>query len=110
MRFMVIVKANKDSEAGALPSKELLPLEQVLGDSAGRGLEFRFGGNEVNIPKWKSGCIVCLYSCPGSKIGNARYTVRDYAKKTTSFRVRPGVLPADGTRVGVILRIESARN
>ena len=24
MRFMVIVKANKDSEAGAMPSKELL--------------------------------------------------------------------------------------
>ena len=78
------------------------------GDGARRGLEMRFGGNEVNIPKWKSGCIVCLYSCPGSKVGNAKYTVRDYARDVTRFRVRPGVLPPDGTSVGVVLRIGSA--
>ena len=65
----------------------------------------RFGGNAANIPKWKSGCIVCLYSCPGSKIGNARYTVRDYTKDVTRFRAKPDALPPDGTRVGVVLRL-----
>ena len=56
-----------------LPSRpELVPLASVLEDSGGRGLDLRFGGNAVNIPKWKSGCVVCLYSCPGSKVGNAR--------------------------------------
>ena len=91
-----------------LPGREgLLPLSSALEDSAGRGLEMRFGGNGANIPVWKSGCIVCLYSCPGSKVGNARYTVRDYAKDTTRFRVKPGVLPPDRTRVGVILRLTS---
>ncbi len=89
-----------------LPGKgDPVPLSAVLDDRAGRGIELRFGGNAANIPKWKSGCIVCLYSCPGSKVGNARYTVRDYAKGVTRFRVRPGVLPADGTAVGVILRL-----
>lgn len=85
--------------------KELVALEEVLEDSAGHGFEGRFGGNRENIPKWKSGCLVCLYSCPGSKVGNARYTVRDYAKKTTRFRVKPGLLPPDGTRIGVVFRL-----
>jgi hypothetical protein len=86
---------------------ELLPLSAVLTDSGGKGLEMRFAGNEANIPVWKSGCIVCLYSCPGSKIGNARYTERDYSNASTRFRIRPGALPPAGTRVGVVLRVVS---
>jgi len=85
--------------------KALVPLGSVLEDSAGRGLEMRFGGNEKNIPEWKSGCIVCLYSCPGSKVGNALYTVRDYARDVTRFRVKKGALPEDGIRVGVVFRM-----
>jgi hypothetical protein len=85
--------------------KERLPLAAILDDPGGRGFAMRFGGHRANIPIWKSGCLVCLYSCPGSKVGNARYTVRDYEKGTTRFRVRPGVLPADGTRVRVTLRL-----
>jgi hypothetical protein len=91
-----------------LPGRQgLVPLSSALQDSGGRGLEMRFGGNGANIPVWKSGCIVCLYSCPGSKVGNARYTVRDYAKDATRFRVKPGVLPKDGSPVGVVLRLKS---
>jgi hypothetical protein len=95
-----------------LPGRaELVPLASVLEDSAGRGVEFKFGGNRANIPKWKSGCLVCLYSCPGSKVGNARYTVRDYANGVTRFRVRKGALPEEGTRVGVVFRlVRSATN
>ncbi len=86
--------------------KEPLRLDQILQDPGGKGFDMRFGGHRANIAKWHSGCVVCLYSCPGSKIGNARYTVRDYEKKTTRFRVRPGVLPEDGTRVTVIFRLK----
>jgi hypothetical protein len=93
-----------------LPSRsDLIPLSAALEDTGGRGLQMRFGGNAVNIPKWKSGCIVCLYSCPGSKVGNARYTVRDYEKGVTRFRARPGVLPPDGTPVRVVLRTNAPR-
>ena len=83
---------------------EPLTLDDILIDPAGRGFDMRFGGHRENIPKWLSGCVVCLYSCPGSKIGNAAYTVRDHAEETTHFGVRPGALPADGTEVTV--RIE----
>jgi hypothetical protein len=85
--------------------KKPLTLAEILEDPGGRGFDMRFGGHRANIPKWKSGCVVCLYSCPGSKVGNARYTVRDYMKGTTRFRVKDGVLPEDGKRVNVILRL-----
>lgn len=83
----------------------LLTLDQILQDPGGRGFDMRFGGHRANIPRWKSGCVVCLYSCPGSKVGNARYTVRDYVDGRTKFRVKPGVLPADGTPVGIVFRL-----
>jgi hypothetical protein len=84
-----------------------LTLDQILEDPGGRGFDMRFGGHRANIPKWKSGCIVCLYSCPGSKVGNARYTVRDWEKGTTHFRVKKGApLPADGGRVGIVFRLK----
>ena len=89
--------------------RALVSLAEALEDPGGRGLDLRLAGNRANIPKWKSGCVVCLYSCPGSKIGNARYTVRDWSRKVTRFRARPGALPPDGTRVGVVLRVTGAR-
>ena len=89
--------------------KDLVPLASVLEETGHRGLDLRLGGNRVNIPKWKSGCVVCLYSCPGSKVGNARYTERDYARGATRFRVRKGALPKDGTEIGVVLRITDAK-
>jgi hypothetical protein len=87
----------------------LVPLAEALEDPGGRGLDLRLAGNRANIPKWKSGCVVCLYSCPGSKIGNARYTVRDWSRKVTRFRARPGALPPDGTTVGVVIRLREPR-
>ena len=84
-----------------------LGLGDVLEDPGERGFDMRFGGHRANIPRWHSGCVVCLYSCPGSKVGNASYTVRDFVAGSTHFAVRPGVLPADGTVVTV--RIRAAR-
>ncbi|MFQ5719663.1 MAG: YdjY domain-containing protein [Acidobacteriota bacterium] len=81
-----------------------VPLATLLTDSGRRGLDLRFGGHRANIPAWRSGCIVCLFSCPGSKIGNAAYTIRDYVDGTARFGVRPGVLPEDGGRVEVVVR------
>ncbi|MEP6471870.1 MAG: YdjY domain-containing protein [Acidobacteriota bacterium] len=89
-----------------LPGKAVpVPLADVLEDRGARGLDLRLAGNRANIPKWRSGCVVCLYSCPGGKIGNTRYTVRDWSRKVTRFRTRRAALPPDGTRVGVILRL-----
>ena len=85
---------------------EPLGLEEILVDPGRRGFDMRFGGHRANIDQWHSGCVVCLYSCPGSKIGNASYTVREFVDGATRFRVRPGVLPEDGTEVTI--RVELA--
>jgi hypothetical protein len=82
-----------------------LSMDEVLVDPGGKGFEMRFGGHRANIPKWKSGCVVCLYSCPGSKVGNASYTIRDFVDGATRFRVRPGALPNDGTEVTILFRL-----
>jgi hypothetical protein len=84
----------------------LVTLPEILADAGRRGFDMRFGGHRANIPKWMSGCIVCLYSCPGSKVGNARYTVHDWEMNKTRFRVRKDApLPADGGQVGIVLRL-----
>jgi hypothetical protein len=82
-----------------------LGLDQVVHDPKGLGFAMRLGGHRANIPAWKSGCVVCLYSCPGGKVGNERYTVRDFTEKTTRFAVRDGVLPEDGERVTLRIRL-----
>ena len=87
------------------PQAGWLRLDQIVDDPARLGFDLRFGGHRANIPAWKSGCVVCLYSCPGGKIGNARYTVRDFTKKTTRFAVKEGVLPRDGAHVTIRIRL-----
>ncbi|HEX4955879.1 MAG TPA: YdjY domain-containing protein [Thermoanaerobaculia bacterium] len=84
---------------------EPLALGDFLTDPGGKGFAMRLGGHRANIPLWGSGCGICLYSCPGAKVGNARYTVREWMQGTTRFRVRPGTLPADGSTVTLRLRL-----
>jgi hypothetical protein len=85
-----------------------LALADVVGDSGGRGFDMRFGGHRANIPEWHSGCVVCLYSCPGSKVGNASYTIRDFVAGATHFTVNRDLLPRDGTRLTVRFRLEAS--
>lgn len=59
--------------------------EDILVDNRGKHYDFRFAGNLDLIPRWRSGCVVCLQSCPGGKIGNATYTIRDRVRDKTSF-------------------------
>ncbi|KAA3617996.1 MAG: hypothetical protein DWQ05_08080 [Calditrichaeota bacterium] len=72
---------------------EPLPLETLFTDPGKKGIELRFGGNLELIHKWHSGCIVCLYSCPGGKISNAAYTIRDYVDGTTHFEIDKKIAP-----------------
>jgi len=66
-------------------------------------LDFRYGGNEAHQSTFHSGCIVCLYSCPGGAIGNRSRTIRDYEKEGVIFFSRDDRLPSDGTQVTLIL-------
>ncbi len=83
------------------------PLADLLDDPGGRGFDFRFGGNKDLIKHWHSGCLVCLYSCPGSKVGNAAYTVRDYATGATKFAPRQDRMPKPNSEVAIIFRLRN---
>jgi len=85
----------------------VLALTDFLTDEGGRGFDMRLGGHRDNIPEWHSGCVVCLYSCPGSKVGNASYTVRDFVAGEAHFQVNENILPLERTEVAVRFRLES---
>jgi len=67
-------------------------------------LDFRYGGNERFQKDFKSGCIVCLYSCPGGAIGNRAHPIRDYVRDGVVYSSVPARMPPDGTRVTIVLK------
>lgn len=73
-----------------------VPLHQLFEGGRAEDFDFRFAGNEALIDQWKSGCISCLYSCPGGKVVNAAFSVRDYGKEPNRFRTAAQGLPPSG--------------
>lgn len=78
-------------------------LAELLGHPDAGEVEIRFGGNEEHDHHWPSGCIICLYSCPGGVLSNALKTIRDHTRghsftPTDSF-------PPDGTVLTVTLQV-----
>lgn len=67
---------------------------------------FRYGGNEEFRSIFRSGCIVCNYSCPGGAIGNQNATIRDELEESIVFSIRDDSPIPDGATVTVILRID----
>jgi hypothetical protein len=68
-------------------------------------LDFRYGGNERWQQEFKSGCIVCLYSCPGGAIGNHAHSIRDSVRDGVVYASVPERLPPAGTKVTIILKL-----
>ena len=86
---------------------ESIPVYRLFKDVAETDVDFRFAGNEALIDVWKSGCIACLYSCPGGKLSNAAYTIRDYTEKADRFLELADEVPAKGTRATILLRLDT---
>lgn len=79
-----------------------VPLEELLEDHGGpAALDLRFQDNRRWIRLYGSGCVVCLASCPGAKVGHAGYSMRQNETGPMDFSPRPERLPADGTPVAV---------
>lgn len=78
---------------------------EIFDDEFGKGFLFRFGGHRDLIPIWKSGCVVCLQSCPGGRVSNANYTMRDYHHARSKFEAKRHRLPKDATPVQVRLKL-----
>lgn len=83
-----------------------LPLADVLAEKGHPrpALDFRYGGNERFQKDFKSGCIVCLYSCPGGAIGNHAHPIRDYVHDGVVYSSIPSRLPPSGSKVIIILK------
>ena len=83
-----------------------LPLAALLEEKghASPLLDFRYGGNERFQSEFQSGCIVCLYSCPGGAVGNHAHPIRDYVRDGVVYTSRPNRLPPAGSRVTIILK------
>jgi hypothetical protein len=89
-----------------LPDGTRRPIADLLEDVDKRGVAWKLAGNRKLIPVWKSGCVICLQSCPGSKVANAKATMRDLHKGRARFR--PSTLArtlGEGAKVSVELRL-----
>lgn len=91
-------------EATILYGGNHYPIDEVLIDMNNSALDLRFGGNKRFIPVWHSGCVICLQSCPGGKIGNRTYTMRDLYKGIPRFRVANDRAFSEGDEVTIRLR------
>ena len=92
-------------------SRGRVPLASLVAE-AGRAaprLDFRYGGNERWQPGFRSGCIVCLYSCPGGAIGNHEHPIRDYVRDGVVYSSLPRRLPPSGTQVTIILKLKQEK-
>ncbi len=83
-----------------------VPLGRVVSEKgqAAPRLDLRYGGNEAYQPEFRSGCIVCLYSCPGGAIGNHAHPIRDWVRDGVVYASVPERLPPAGTKVTIILK------
>lgn len=80
------------------------PAWSLFEDESEEDFRIRFGGHEALIPVWESGCVTCLFSCPGGRTSNAAFTIRDQAGDRKTFRANEAELPPDGAEVMVRFR------
>ncbi|MDP6111045.1 MAG: YdjY domain-containing protein [Planctomycetota bacterium] len=85
--------------------KEFVQIHKLFKGVKADDMDFRFAGNKSMIEVWNSGCVACLYSCPGGKLSNAAYSVRDYVEKPKRFAELADGLPAKGTRAIIYLTV-----
>jgi hypothetical protein len=88
-------------------SRGRVPLASLITERGARPrLDLRYGGNERWQKEFHSGCIVCLYSCPGGAVGNRVHPIRDYARDGVIYASVPERLPPAGTKVTLILKVK----
>jgi hypothetical protein len=84
--------------------EDFIPAYELLNDTTASEFNIRFGGHVDLIPVWQSGCVTCLFSCPGGRTSNEAFTIRDQAQNKHSFFADESRLPEDGTKVYIILK------
>ncbi|HYH10028.1 MAG TPA: YdjY domain-containing protein [Thermoanaerobaculia bacterium] len=87
--------------------RKRVPLSSLIVEKKRKAplMDFRYGGHEQWQKEFESGCIVCLYSCPGGAIGNRAHTIRDYVRDGVVYASVPGRLPRAGSKVTIVLKV-----
>jgi hypothetical protein len=86
-------------------AKKTYGIDEVIKDSNGKPLAIRFGGNLTNALELKTGCLVCLDSCPVGITSNATYTYGAVeVRKEVGFTGNKDVLPPDRTIVVITFK------
>ncbi|HEX3030867.1 MAG TPA: YdjY domain-containing protein [Bacillota bacterium] len=82
-------------------------LDEVVKESNGKPVDIRFGGNLKAAQDKKTGCLICLDSCPVGITSNANYTYGAVEKRDeVGFTGNKDLLPADGGLVIVTLKLK----
>jgi hypothetical protein len=83
-------------------AKKEYSLDEVITDSNKKPFQIRFGGNQKNALQFKTGCLLCLDSCPVGITSNANYTMGAVEMRSeVVFKGNDKVLPPDGSLVVV---------
>jgi len=81
-------------------------VNEVIKDSNGKKIAFKFGGNLDRAKAKNTGCLSCLDSCPVGIISNSAYSYGAVEKtKEVKFTGNQDILPKDGTYVATIYSI-----
>ncbi len=81
-------------------AKKEYSLDEVIIDSNKKPFLIRFGGNQKNALQFKTGCLLCLDSCPVGITSNANYTMGAVEMRSeVIFKGNDKVLPPDGSLV-----------
>lgn len=81
-------------------------VNEVINDSNGKEIAFKFGGNHDRSMEKHTGCLTCLDSCPVGIISNSAYTYGAVENtQEVEFTGNKDVLPEDGTYVVTVYSI-----
>jgi len=87
-------------------AQKIYSIDQAVVDSNGKPIRMRFGGNLAASRLKKTGCLLCLDSCPVGIVSNAQYTYGAIEKRgEVTMKGNKDVLPSDGTKVIVTLKL-----
>lgn len=83
-----------------------IPFAEIIKSDDVRDMDIRFGGNFEAAKENRTGCILCLDSCPIAITSDAAYATDELDSKKIDKFIREDVLPKDGEKVSVIFRIK----
>ena len=82
-------------------------VNEVVLDNNKKNIELHFGGNLKAAEEKKTGCLVCLDSCPVGIVSNNAYTYGAVEKRNeVSFLGNSKILPPDNTLVAITFSLK----